>query len=235
VTNIWTIAVASLRQQKVMLIVFAVWIVGFDAIFAFTFRRSDDISDFNALFAQQQCVYGVILAVFVASSVLRNERNSRRILAILSKGVTRAEYLAGHTVGIGLLVVLYFASAGSLFWIIRRFFAAPAAVVSLVLAGIIAALLATTVTLIFATWLHPLLAAALAIVLLGAPTVLLSHSNALVVAPVAYFIRSSVSFDPALGWTGPWSYWPIALVEIAASWLIASLIFARQDVAVPTE
>lgn len=231
--NTWTIAIEFARQQKVMLVIFAFWIVGFDAAFAVT-HRGPDISDFGALFTQQ-CVYGVVFAVFLASAVLRNERNSRRILAVMSKGITRSEYLAGHILGITLLAIIYFLAAGILFHIIGRSFGFPADVTQIVLAGILAALLATTVTLVFASWLHPLFAAALTIFLLSAPMLVVGNSEVLVISPVAYFIRETFSFERAQGWTGHGSYWLIAALETAVAWLIASLIFKRQDVAVPTE
>jgi hypothetical protein len=230
---VWTLALEFARQQRVMLIIFAFWIVGFDLLVAL-FHRGGDHSDLAAIFTQQ-CIYGIAFTVFLAAAVLHNERNSRRALAILSKGIMRAQYLAAHILGITLLAALYFVSAGVLFWLISRSFGIPAYVVETVLAGILAALLATTVALAFATWMHPLLAAVLTMTVLAAPMLFFGHSEALVVSPVAYFLRASFSFDHSQAWAGPWSYWLIAVLETAAAWLAAALIFERQDVAVPTE
>jgi hypothetical protein len=230
---IWTIGIEFARQQRVILIIFASWIIGFDFLIAF-FHRGDDFSDIAAIFTQQ-CIYGIAFTVFLSSSVLHTERNSRRVLAMLSKGITRAEYLAAHILGIMLLATLYFVSAGLLFWLIHHSFGISVYVAETMTAGIFAALLATTVSLVFGTWLHPLIAAVLTIFMLTVPMLFLGHSEALVVSPVAYFLRASFSFDHSQGWTGPWSYWSIALLETAAAWLAAALIFEQQDVAVPTE
>lgn len=230
---IWTIASEFARQQRVILIIFAFWIVGFDFLIVL-FHRGNDVSDIAAIFTQQ-CIYGIAFTVFMSSAVLHNERNSRRVLAMLSKGITRAEYLAAHILGITLLATLYFVSAGFLFWLINRSFEVDVYVAETMLAGIFAALLATTIALAFASWLHPLLAAVLTMFVLSVPMLFYGRSEALVASPVAYFLRASFSFDHSQGWTGPWSYWLIALLETAAAWLAAALIFERQDVAVPTE
>ena len=231
--NIWILGLEYARQQKVMLIVFAFWIVGFDVLITLTTER-DRCSSLAALFTQQ-CVYGMVFTIFMAAAVIHNERNSRRILAVMSKGVSRAEYLAAHILGIGLLAVIYFAAATLLFTVISRSIGYDARAMGLMLAGLLAALVATTVTLAFAAWLHPLLAAALTMFLLSAPMLVLGRSDALVLSPVAYFVRESFTFDSAAGWTGHWAYWPIGMLEVAGCWLIATLIFERQDVAVPTE
>ena len=230
---IWTIGIEFARQQRVMLVIFAFWILGFDLIVA-AFHRGTDYSDIAAIFTQQ-CIYGIAFTVFLSSSVLHNERNSRRVLAMLSKGITRADYLAAHILGITLLGTLYFVAAGGLFWAIHQSYGIDVYVAQTVLAGIAAALLATTVALAFASWMHPLLAAVLTMVVLAAPMPFLPHSEAMVISPVAYFLRASFFFDHSQGWTGPWSYWLIAVLETAAAWLAAAFIFERQDVAVPTE
>lgn len=231
---VWTIAFEFARQQRVMWVIFAFWIGGFDLLIALT-HKTDEASALPAIFTQQ-CVYGIVFAVFMAAAVVRNERNSRRVLAMLSKGISRAQYLAGHVCGIGILAVLYYVAAGVLFTLLSYSFGAQVDVVGTVFAGIVAALLATTVSLVFGSWLHPLIAAALTMAALAAPILLFGPtSDALVAAPVAYFIRACFNFDHSAGWQGPWSYWLIALLETAAAWLVATLIFERQDVAVPTE
>lgn len=228
-----TLALEFARQQRVMLIIFAFWIFGFDFLVAF-FHRGNDHSDVVAIFTQQ-CIYGIAFTVFLSSAVLHNERNSRRVLAILSKGITRAQYLAAHILGVTALAALYFISAGVLFWLISRSFGISVEVVAIISAGLLAALLATTVALAFATWMHPLFAAVLTMTVLAAPMLVFGHSESLVISPVAYFLRASFSFEQTPAWTGPWSYWWIALLETAVAWLAAALIFERQDVAVPTE
>jgi hypothetical protein len=230
---VWTIAIEFARQQRVMLIIFAFWILGFDFLVAF-FHRGNDSSDLAAIFTQQ-CIYGIAFTVFLSSSVLHTERNSRRVLAMLSKGITRAQYLGAHILGITLLAMLYFISAGVLFWLINRSFGVSVNVAETIAAGLTAALLATAVSFAFATWAHPLIAAVLTMFVLTAPMLFIGHSDALVVSPVAYFLRASIGFDHSQGWTGPWSYWLVAALETAAAWLAAALIFERQDVAVPTE
>jgi ABC-type transport system involved in multi-copper enzyme maturation permease subunit len=65
---------------------------------------------------RQEAVYGTFFSVAIAASLFQNERRTRRILAVLSKAVTRREYVAGAIAGVNLATALFYAAVfGSLF------------------------------------------------------------------------------------------------------------------------
>jgi MFS family permease len=227
------IGVEYARQQKVMLVIFAFWIVGFDFLLAIL-HKGNDFSDLAAMYVQQS-LYGVVFTVFMASSLLRTERNSRRVLAILSKGITRKEYLAGHVIGLALLATFYYVASTGLYWLFALRFGFQTRVGGMLVAGLIVSTLAGAVALFIGTWAHPLIAAALTMAILAAPMAVFGNSDALVVSPVAYYVHELFSFEPSRGWKGPHAFWILGLLEAAAAWLCAAVIFERQDVAVPTE
>jgi ABC-type transport system involved in multi-copper enzyme maturation permease subunit len=221
------------RQQKVMLVIFACWIVGLDLLLV-AIHHGNDFSDLTAMYLQQS-IYGVVFTTFMAASVLRTERNSRRVLAILSKGITRAQYLGGHVIGLALLAALYYVLATSLYVLIGFHFGFEARVGVMLAAGLVVSTLAGAFALFMSTWSHPLIAAGLTMTVLMAPVIALAHSDALVISPVAYYMHQMFSFEPARGWSSPIAFWMVAVLETAAAWLCAAVIFKRQDVAVPTE
>lgn len=232
VKHAFIIGLEYARQQKVMLVIFAFWIVGFDLLFV-GLHKGNDFSDLAALYVQQ-ALYGVVFNVFMASSLLRNERNSRRVLAILSKGITRREYLGGHVIGLALLATLYYLASTGMYGLFALHFGFEARLGSLLLAGLLVSTLAGAVGLLMGTWAHPLIAAALSMGLLLAP-IAFGHADALALSPAAYYMHALFSFEPARGWTSQSAFWILALTETAAAWLCAAVIFERQDVAVPTE
>ena len=132
---------------------------------AYSIKQSQD----DALFLlKQQAVYGVVFTAFLASSAIYNQRRSRRILAVLSKAVSRAEYLAGLEVGFLVAAAVYSAAVGVLgAWVFARagFSAAHAIPIAFMLFA--ASALAGSVALLFSTFLSPLFAIALTAIVVG--------------------------------------------------------------------
>jgi ABC-type Na+ efflux pump permease subunit len=214
-------------------VIFAFWIIGFDLLLAILHKGSD-FSDLGAMYVQQS-LYGIIFMVFMASSLLRTERNSRRVLAILSKGITRNEYLAGHVIGLALLAIFYYVASTGLYWLFSLRFGFEVHVGTMLVAGFLVSILASAVALFVGTWAHPLIAAALTMAILAAPIAAFGHSDALLASPVAYYVHQLFAFEPSRGWNAPQMFWVLASIETAVAWLCAAVVFARQDVAVPTE
>src|SRR5690349_17810565 len=93
-------------HQRLILAIFATWIIGFDLALVVA-GGAHEQNDFGAMY-QQQSIWGIIFVVFLASSLLKQERDSRRVLGVLSKGISRFEYLGGQIAGIGLLAAIYY-------------------------------------------------------------------------------------------------------------------------------
>ena len=220
-------------HQRLILAIFATWIVGFDLALVVA-GGAHEQNDFGAMY-QQQSIWGIIFVVFLASSLLKQERDSRRVLGVLSKGISRFEYLGGQIAGIGLLAAIYYGLATLLYCLIAWRFDLTTYVAGYLLAGLLISALAAAVALFVSTWLHPLAASGITIALLTAPMLVLGNSELLVIAPAAYYLRAFFPFDPSSAWSSPWTFWLIAAVETCAAWLAAAFVFERQDVAVPTE
>ena len=189
-------------------------------------------------FLKQQAMYSVFFTVFLAASSLHNQRRSRRILAVLSKGVERYEYLAGIVLGFTGVALIYAACLGVTGALtFQRAGASAWMVLPLMIILLIASVLAGTVALFFSTFMPPLFALAATSAVLGTSAVLAGvfGRNLPVVVPF-YQLIAAVSEFSFNGGTGiPWlaSVWSI--LEVFAFWAAASWIFQRRDVAVAVE
>src|SRR5512147_2763313 len=98
-----------LRENRWPVILLFLWGVGSGIAGALTVGSSLD----DALFLlKQQAVYSVFFTVFLSASALYNQRRSRRILAVLSKGIERYEYLDGIVVGFSAVSFFYSVALG---------------------------------------------------------------------------------------------------------------------------
>ncbi len=61
---------------------------------------------------KQVAVYVVVFSIFFGGSAIYNERKSRRILAVLSKGIARQQYLSGLIIGITIACGIYCFDSG---------------------------------------------------------------------------------------------------------------------------
>jgi ABC-type transport system involved in multi-copper enzyme maturation permease subunit len=182
-------------------------------------------------------VYGLAFSGLMAASAINNERRSRRILAVLSKGIERRQYLAGLLGGVMLGAVLYCVVIGVVATaVLTRQGLRAAAVWGLVVMLLALFALAAATAMMFSTFLHPLLATAAAAVLLAAAGALGKALGGLWFAllPAYELLDAAVNFGAA-GWRVPWFECACAAGEAAVLWGIACLIFARRDIAVAVE
>jgi hypothetical protein len=231
---VFLIAANFLREQRWPLIVLLGW-VGFSGVIG---GVGASISPDDALFfLKQQAVYGVAFSAFLAASAIHNERRSRRVLAVLSKGIERREYLAGllcgvvfgtavYCLGMGLAGSFVFARAGipqQQLWL-------------LLLLLMVAALLTATLALLFATFLAPLLATAGTALVLGAFGAMahLAGGVWLHVLPAYLLIESIMRFSSS-GIRPEWGLVTSSVIQSIVVWLIASWVFSRRDLAVAVE
>ncbi len=209
------------------------YVVVFGGALGATGGNGDDVLFFLRSFG----VYGLAFTGLMGASAINNERRSRRILAVLSKGIERGQYLAGLLGGVMLGVVLYCLVIGAVATgVLTRHGMQVASVWALVAMLLALFALAATTALMFSTFLHPLLATAAAAVLLAAAgavgKVMGGAWRALL--PAYELTEAAVNFG-APNWRVPWMECAWAVAEVVVLWGIASLIFSRRDIAVAVE
>lgn len=235
---VWLIAFNLLREQRWPILVLLLWVAG-SSVATGLGVGGLAVSDV-LFFIKSQAVYGIAFVVFLASAAIHNERKSRRILAVLSKGVRRREYIAGLLVGVllaGAIYVLAMGAAGTF-----MFETAGLSVRQLwvVLALLMTAMIVTsTVAMFFSTFLTPLFAAVATAFALGTPAIAarIAGGGWTRVLPVYELMSTIVDFsvNTAGGWAAIWSIVLWSLVDAAVLWLAASWLFSYRDVAVAIE
>lgn len=222
---VWLIGVNFVRQQKVLLFVIVAWLLLFGAVLGFMVG-GENVDDVMALF-RQEAAYGVIVTVFISASAINSERRSRRIIAVLAKGIYRVEYLAGIMAGNILLAGIYFLLVGIVNQILATRFRVAVDVWPTLAAGFVAAILAAALALFLSTFLHPLLSTAFTMGVLGLPFLVPGLVRAI---PVAYVVRQILDFQYERGWQGGWEFAAVALLDIIVCVAAGAAIFARRDV-----
>ncbi|MGZ4788393.1 MAG: hypothetical protein ACXVZX_07715 [Terriglobales bacterium] len=229
------IAVNFVRENRWPVIILLVWGLASGLAGVVLAGRPDDDALF---FLKQQAMYSVFFTVFVAASSLHNQRRSRRILAVLSKGIERYEYLAGIVLGftgVAMIYALCLGVTGALTF--QRAGASAWMVLPLMMMLLIASVLAGTVALCFSTFMPPLFVLAATSAVLGTSAVLAGALGKNVPALVPFYQLIVAVSDFSFSGTEriPWVAAGWAIVEIFAFWAAASWIFARRDVAVAVE
>lgn len=234
--TMWLIGANLIREQRWLALVLAFYVVAMTAFLAYDRHLSaGDV----AFLVKQQAIYAVMFSGLLALSTLHNERKTRRILAVLSKSVTRGQYLAGLLLGMMVLIGSYCALvflAGT--FLVRRLGIPVSQIAVMMALAVVAALLAATVGLLFASMLHPILATAatgLAIVALPAALEPVLGQQAKFVLPVYSLSMMIGRSNFELSWTVVWPVLAAALAEALVVWVVAVGVFSLKDVAVAVE
>ncbi len=224
-----------LRENRWAVLVLMVWVLGSGAAAALSVAASAEDALF---FLKQQCVYSVVFIAFLAASALYNQRRSRRILAVLSKGIGRSQYLAGVACGYLCVAVFYCLAMGITgAWTFSAAHANPAGIWPLVMMLLAASTLSGTVALFFSTFLSPLftvIATGLVLGTTGAAAHLAGRAQE-VALPAFTLINAIMNMSFEHGWHTEWRATGYAVLESLVFWVVASLIFSRRDIAVPVE
>jgi hypothetical protein len=228
---IWFLALNFVRQQRIVVFVFLAWLLGFGILFGVVFSDAHNSDDLLALF-RQEAAYGVVITVFVSASAIHGERKSRRIVAVLSKGIYRAEYLAGVMLGNVLLVGMYFGVVGVINQALAVRFGFEVSIWPTLVAALVASMLASSMALFLGTFLNPLVATILTMAVLGAP---FAFHFSLPLIPVAYVLTQIMDADYARGWQGGWQFAWVAGLEMVVLFAAATAVFSRKDVTVAVE
>lgn len=231
----WLIALNFVRQHRIVAYVFLAWVLGFGALAVF---GGFDGGDVLAVF-HQQAVYGVIYTLFLAAASVQSERQSRRIIAVLAKGIHRHEYLAGLMLGSILMTCLYMVTVGLVnsFLALRLGFTDVSGVWSVLAAATLAAVTVAAIATMFSTFAHPMVGTIGAILVAGLPAGMQAFKGGEVslLAPAAHVLQQVFRSDFTQGWAGGWAFAPIAVAQALAFWALAGIIFARKDVTTAIE
>jgi hypothetical protein len=103
--RVWEIARRLLAQNRWLYFFLILWPLLLAAIFLLP-RNSPNGDDIAAIL-HQECTYGIALVAFTGSIQLGNEERSRRIVGVLSRAVSRRQYLLALGLSAWIPLALY--------------------------------------------------------------------------------------------------------------------------------
>jgi hypothetical protein len=226
------IASNYVRTQWLPLLIMTIYLLGIGGVFSLNQQRPEVL-----FFIRSQPLYVIFLSLMLAVPSIRADRTSRRIIAVLSKGIHRWEYLGGILCGCAMVT----ASSSLLIWAIARLLCLrggyPTTGLGLLALALCACgITAAAVGLFYSTFLHPLLATAASSITLLFPYLLRDTGvhPPRVLFPVSWLVDVIVgyTFRGSTGWIG------IILSALSFAvlfWTAAAAVFARRDVTISPE
>ena len=230
------IAQNFVRENRWPILILSVWIV-FTTLITTGFGQAR-VSLYDAIFfVQQQAMYICGFSAFLAAYAIHNERKSRRILLVLSKAVSRGQYLLAILIAFLTMAAVYAVLFGvCCTWLASRAGLPTGGVWGVALLVIAGSAIAAAVSIFFSTFLNPYLAIALTATMFGAPGLLHPERQAwLRLFPGLPVLLDILHFRFRAGWTMDWGAVMITLLETVLVWRLAVLVFAYRDIAVPVE
>jgi hypothetical protein len=222
------------RENRWPLITLLVYVAVFGGAMAFVADASLDDAVF---FLRSVGVYGLAFTGLMAASGINNERRTRRMLAVLSKGIERSQYMTGLLLGVMFNAAIYCAAVGAIGTLALTRHGQPAEKIWELVGVLVASfLLAGTAALFFSTFLHPLMAAAAAgitLATLGAVGRVLGPPWAQIL-PAYTLTDAMVSFG-LQAWHAPFTAAAWAVVLSVVFWMLGTIVFSRRDIAVAIE
>ena len=228
---IFLIGINFLRTQRVAVAVMAAYVIGIGGIYRFHTQREDVL-----FFLRLHAGYAIFLAIMTAVPALQVERKSRRILAVLSKGIDRRQYLGGILCGCCMVSAIFcLLIEMTAAWLAQQGGVETAGLAGAMTVLFFCCVLSAAVGLFFSVFLHPLLAVGATSMVLALPFLLKQAGMhlSLNLFPIAAFFhagtdeRSTLQVDSSV---------PVlvlsATLQAAVFWLAASAVFAKRDVTI---
>ncbi len=173
--KVWQIARRLLYQNR-WLYLLLVLLPPALAVVVLSTGRPPGLEDVLSIL-HQECLYGIALVVFSGGAQLGNEQRSRRIAGVLSRAVSRRQYLLALFFAAWIPLVLFAASVLASGIVLAAGTSQPiAGLVTMTLSLLLMGLWVAAVSLFFATWLASLLASAAALALIAAIAFLGQHN-----------------------------------------------------------
>jgi hypothetical protein len=230
---IFLLGVNFVRSQLLLLAIVLAYVLCLTAFLAFHEQLPDLL-----FFIRQQAIYGIALGAMVMVPAIQNERKTRRVLSVLSKGIHRWQYLGGLLCGAIFIAGIFCLAVGlSAVWLARQASMPVTGLAELMLILFLACAAGASTALFCSVFLHPFLALPATALLLSFP--LAAEANGWFLPhylfPVFAALRVVLSFTFQKPGSGFWSIGIAALLHAVIFWLAASAIFARRDVTVAAE
>ena len=229
------IGVNFLRSQGLTVLIMVTYLAGMAVVFLHNQRSQE-----ARFFLQLHSFYVIFIAMVVAVPAVYTERRSRRIVAVLSKGIHRWEYLGGILCGCAMISAIFCALVAGISLALGLRGGYPVAGLGgLMLALFLCSLMASAIGLFFGAFLHPLLATAAASTTIALPFLARQAGVRLsgTLFPASWLADSIVNFEfGAAAGTGELT--AIAATAIGMTilfWIASAVIFARRDVTIAPE
>jgi ABC-type transport system involved in multi-copper enzyme maturation permease subunit len=221
------------RRQWLFITIMLTYVAGMAGVIALHEQRPELMFYF-----QLQASYVLGFGVLLAAPAIQTDSKSRRVLAVLSKGIHRWQYLGGLLCGCVMITALLCAAVAVIVYALATQISIPTnGLLQVVLALFLASAAAISVALFCSVVLHPLLATAAASVILLLPFLLEPKGIYLPSAmfPVYAIVHVVKDYRFQAPGSGLWQVASAAAVETVVFWMAASVLFARKDVTVASE
>ena len=157
------------RTQWIALAVMCVYVFGIGGIYRVHTQRDEIL-----FFLRWHAGYAIFFATMIAIPALQTERKTRRILAVLSKGIHRWQYLSGLLCGCTMISALFcLLIGGTAAWLGQQGRIPTDGLAAIMTLLFCCCVLSVSVGLFFATFFHPLLATAATSAVLALPLIFL--------------------------------------------------------------
>jgi hypothetical protein len=230
---IFLLGVNFVRSQWIPVAIMVAYLAGIGGVFRAHVQRDDVL-----FFLRWHAGYAVFLVAMMAVPSLQMERKTRRILAVLSKGIYRWQYIGGLLWGCTMIAALFCLLVGGIgAWLCQQGGIAADGLALIMLALFCCCVAAAATGLFFATFLHPFLAMAATSILLALPLALATMGWRVPweLFPVASVFRLLLSFKLHPAGREALVVLAAALCQAVVFWIAAALVFARRDVTISPE
>jgi hypothetical protein len=228
------IGINFVRTQWIALAVMCVYVLGIGSIYRIHTQRDEIL-----FFLRWHAGYAIFFATMIAIPALQTERKTRRILAVLSKGIHRWQYLGGLLCGCTMISALFcLLIGGTAAWLGQQGKIPVDGLAAIMTLLFCCCVFAVSVGLFFATFLQPLLATGATGALLALPLIFPEFG-----LRVAWILFPAGALFKTL-WTS-FQFHSVgnslnalivsALAEALLFWIAAVLVFARRDVTISPE
>jgi hypothetical protein len=224
-----------LREQRWFVLFLLLYVTMLSGIYLLT--PPTRLADLLIL-EKQLAGFAVLFSLSLVTGSLKQERRTRRILAVLSKGISRTEYIAGFLLGsIGISAIYAAGMLASAAGLHRQLEFPLAPIFALIVVTLVTCVLTNAMGLFFATFLHPLFAMIATALLVALPFALAPSfgAGALNTVAAAALAESIKNFSFTGSWAAPWGTVWLAVVQSLVFWMAAASVFSRRDVAVAVE
>lgn len=230
------IAANFLRQHRWPVLLLFAWIV-LTAGATGDFGRGRPVYADVDFYAQQQAIFICLFSAFLAADAIHSERKSRRILLLLSKAISRAEYLLAIVAAVWTLAIAYaILSAVCGVWLTAHAMLPSAGLWPLFTLVIAGALISASAAMFFSTFLNPYLATACTLTMFCVPAAWHASRHAWWLWwPGFPLLAQFVGFSFRPEWTAKWITGGAALLQSVIFFGLAVAVFERKDIAVPVE